>query len=727
MLNKTKVVFICPFNLNRLTGSPIRAKITIHAAEQFADVVVVSSNHFTNLVTFTRQALETLRLQRPEVLHGFTTVSILPMLLYKILFSQKVKIVFEMHGWSWFELGAESPLFKRSVFLFLDYLGLWFSSLVIAMSLRERDFLIQRTWKPWRVVVQWCVVESFNPFKQSALSRPLRVGYIGNSAWWQGLPHLIAMAKILKNRSDITFLLAGFDARDKNVFPNLENVSYLGKIEREKVTDFLQSCDVLISPRLKELVSDLQFPQKFSEYLAAGRPVIASATGDQSLVLKEAGCGIVVDPLNPENLAQAIVSFANLPATEQRLWGERAYTYARRHLFFNVLVNNLQGFYHRIGKKMHFFDYHKQVNGKKKALIIGAGIHGATIAIELGKANYEVEIIDSNPDILMGTSGATHNRIHLGCHYPKSTETALECKVGYSYFKKHFADSVVYPDFYYVIEKNNSNVSAREYRDFLNRMDLEYTEEWPDELFLNREKIEAPFKVKEGYFDIVKLREIIKARFKKYEIKTRLNFPVVKVEFQEGRFLTLCSDKNDFVKVEADLIINATYTNTNNVQKAFGLKDYLTEYEFENTEIAVVECPYEIPALTVSNGPFITILPYGGHKGQYLVYDVLNSVASRSFGIKFVPDENKKSNWELMLKHGLEYYPFFKDLKYKSSLWANRPIPLAKEAQKNDSRATRIIKHDYPINFYSILEGKLVSAPMIAEDLISWIRRENND
>ncbi|MEK7642701.1 MAG: FAD-dependent oxidoreductase [Patescibacteria group bacterium] len=361
----------------------------------------------------------------------------------------------------------------------------------------------------------------------------------------------------------------------------------------------------------------------------------------------------------------------------------------------------------------------------KKALIIGAGIHGSSVAIELGKNNYEVYIVDSNPDILMGTSGATHNRIHLGYHYPRSSKTILECKMGHRYFKKHFGDSLIYPDFYYLIERYNSRTSSAKYRSFIKKNKLGHKEEWPKENFVNKKMLAASFNVKEAYFDILKLKNILKDRFKQYNIKTLFGFNIKKIKNDKG-VLRLYSNNNKKFEIDADIIINTTYTCTNNIQSFFGVRDHLTEYEFENTEIAVVSCDYEIPALTVMDGPFITIMPYGGHKGKYLVYDVLNSVTNRSFGVKYNQNKNKKSKWKLMLKHGLKYYPFFKDLKYSHSLWANRPIPLKIENQKNDDRSTRIVRHNYHLPFYSVLEGKFVSAPMVAEYLVKRIKKEIN-
>jgi nucleoside-diphosphate-sugar epimerase len=120
----------------------------------------------------------------------------------------------------------------------------------------------------------------------------------------------------------------------------------------------------------------------------------------------------------------------------------------------------------------------------------------------------------------------------------------------------------------------------------------------------------------------------------------------------------------------------------------------------------------EIPALTVMDGPFITILPYAGKDNHYIVYDKIYSVFSQEVGIEYTPPKYSITNWDKMRAHGLKYYPFFNNLEYKYSLYGSRPISLK---TKNDGRATKIIKHDYPIDFYSIIEGKFVSAPLIAE------------
>jgi hypothetical protein len=74
-----------------------------------------------------------------------------------------------------------------------------------------------------------------------------------------------------------------------------------------------------------------------------------------------------------------------------------------------------------------------------------------------------------------------------------------------------------------------------------------------------------------------------------------------------------------------------------------------------------------------------------------------------------------------MIEHGAKYFPFFRSMKYCNSLWANRPVPAD---ITDDSRNTRTIKHDCMEAFYSILEGKFISAPLIAVQLVDQIVKD---
>lgn len=355
---------------------------------------------------------------------------------------------------------------------------------------------------------------------------------------------------------------------------------------------------------------------------------------------------------------------------------------------------------------------------KKNILIIGGGIHGITIALELAK-KYNITIVDSTREILSGTSKNNHNRIHLGYHYPRSKETIQECKLGYKFFIEKYKNCLVFPDFYYVISKK-SRINSKDYKNIMQEHDLDCFSSWPEPKFLDKKNIEDSFKVNEACINIAKFRKKIKKKLQKLKVQTYLNFKINKVKRNNKNNFTLHSS-NKSITLKTDIIVNCAYTNSNNILKIFGIKDNITKYIFEEAEVAVVESKLKIPALTVMDGPYISILPFAGKKNQYLVYDVTNSVIHKNIGYFYQQKKHTRSNWNKMLKQGLKYYPFFNELKYKYSLYANRPIPVN---IKGDSRATRIIKQKYDIDFYSIKEGKLISAPYIAQQFKNILQNE---
>ncbi len=358
-----KTAFIVPFSLDRLTGTPIRAKTTIRARADLSEVCVIATalqsvnlpkeSLFSvgrcNLVKFTARTLKILRQEKPTHLHGFTTVSIVPMLVYKLLFSLRVRIVFEMHGWTWLGESRNGRPFTRVAFLVLDYIGLWFASAVIAVSDAYSDFLKKRTWKASRVFSVWDAAEFEVEYQAPPRRDVFVVGYIGGNAWWQGLQSLIGAARILVTRRDISFVIAGFNPTDREQFPALPNITYPGYVQRDAVVGFIRGCDITISTRIEDVTGDLLFPHKVSEYMACGRAVITSGAGDQPAIIRDARCGTVVTPMTAEALAHAIEQVTLMTSHEREEWGRRALEYAQDKLLYGSFRQKLSNIYKKLG------------------------------------------------------------------------------------------------------------------------------------------------------------------------------------------------------------------------------------------------------------------------------------------------------------------------------------------------------------------------------------------
>ena len=356
-----KTAYIAPFSMDSLRGTSIRARNMMRALSGISEAHLIAHSALSmqlsrervhavgacGLVSFSRRTVRILRTIHPDVIHGCTSASIAPMFLYKLFFSPRVRIIYELHGWAWYEQSRTDRLFARLALCALDYIGLWFSSGVIVVSTTYRTFLSRQTWRAERIVTIWDAAEFDVPYQASVPHEGIIAGYIGGAGWWQGLPFIVGAAKKLQNRSDIKFIIAGFEPADGKLFPRFPNITYPGFVQRANVVEMIRSCDVMLSTRVEETSGNLLFPLKLAEYMATGRSVISSGAGDQVRIIREAGCGEVVTPISADALADSIEAFSQKSREERDVLGYRAYTYAREHLLYSSLKRKLEDFYER--------------------------------------------------------------------------------------------------------------------------------------------------------------------------------------------------------------------------------------------------------------------------------------------------------------------------------------------------------------------------------------------
>ena len=74
--------------------------------------------------------------------------------------------------------------------------------------------------------------------------------------------------------------------------------------------------------------------------MACARPIVWAINSANNPV-SEAGCGITVEPEDPEDLANAIIKLCNLNAEERKEMGQRGYDYVMKYHSVSVLVDKL--------------------------------------------------------------------------------------------------------------------------------------------------------------------------------------------------------------------------------------------------------------------------------------------------------------------------------------------------------------------------------------------------
>jgi len=125
-------------------------------------------------------------------------------------------------------------------------------------------------------------------------------------------------------RKDLQFLESEVAARGLS-----GHVQFAGFAETGRVYRWIRSADACLSPFRPAPILDVACPLKLLEYMALGRPVVASAHPEQSPVVRASGAGLVAAH-EPEAFAAAVCRLLADPGTAAAM-GRRGQRYVRRH------------------------------------------------------------------------------------------------------------------------------------------------------------------------------------------------------------------------------------------------------------------------------------------------------------------------------------------------------------------------------------------------------------
>jgi teichuronic acid biosynthesis glycosyltransferase TuaH len=121
------------------------------------------------------------------------------------------------------------------------------------------------------------------PADLAAIPGP-RIGYVGALLTLRlDLPLLLALARA---RPAWQFVLVGWEDADfaQSALHGLPNVHFLGRKHTREVPAYVRHFDVCINPQVLNDITRSNFPLKILEYLAVGKPVVATTTNTMTEV-----------------------------------------------------------------------------------------------------------------------------------------------------------------------------------------------------------------------------------------------------------------------------------------------------------------------------------------------------------------------------------------------------------------------------------------------------------
>jgi glycosyltransferase involved in cell wall biosynthesis len=185
------------------------------------------------------------------------------------------------------------------------------AAIVVAVTQSARESILARGVPPQRVVLApngFDFSQEIKPRGRRA-RRTFEVAYAGNMGLATGLDMVLDAAKILLDRREVRFVLAGGGLDASRLVTRIENerltnVRFLGVLSRPESLELLAETDAAIVPLHAGLVDAI--PSKMFDALAVGCPMILSARGEAVRLLRASGCGIHVEPNDARALAAGI-------------------------------------------------------------------------------------------------------------------------------------------------------------------------------------------------------------------------------------------------------------------------------------------------------------------------------------------------------------------------------------------------------------------------------------
>jgi hypothetical protein len=332
-------------------------------------------------------------------------------------------------------------------------------------------------------------------------------------------------------------------------------------------------------------------------------------------------------------------------------------------------------------------------------LVVGGGIFGCSVALELSNFDHNVTLIDKNNNIMMNASKNNHNRIHYGYHYPRSPETALQSLKGLDSFIEKYQSSIIkdFPN-YYALSKKQSYVSSEEYKKFCDYVDIEYDIDYPDSSFLNKDLIETSFKVKEPIFDWETIQKTIENKL--YKTKTNLK---------------LNTDFNSIKWDKYDFIINCSYSDINNINKTIGAETL--DFKLQDVIIPIFKYDSSKIGLTVMDGPFCSVMPKGNNLNTFLLYHAKYSILKETQEDTLILKKNIKEDIENIIKDASDYFPFLNQSTFVDTWRAIRALPLT----PNDERLSRVTQSQIYPKLITVFSGKITTCVEIAKEVTQKI------
>jgi hypothetical protein len=367
-------------------------------------------------------------------------------------------------------------------------------------------------------------------------------------------------------------------------------------------------------------------------------------------------------------------------------------------------------------------------------IIIGAGLYGLYAAYQCGKKGQKILVLEYDDAPFLRATYINQARVHMGYHYPRSYSTAVKSA---SYFERFNEDYgfCIHKDFkkIYAISDKFSWTSADQFKKFCDYSNIKCEDINPTKYFKDS-MCSGAFLTREYTYDANLLKKYFIDNLNKLnKVEIKYSVRIEKIKKNSSDFEIKLADNESY---STDYLLNATYASTNQVSSMLGYSPFNIKYELCEIILCKVNDNLSDVGLTVMDGPFFSIMPFGKSKFHSLTsvtftphltsYDALPSFKCQSktdgycspsqLGNCNLCSAKPKSAYSYMSNLAKKYLRDEYGFSYADSLFSMKPILQASEL--DDSRPTLIKQFTEKPTYISVLSGKINTVYDLDEVLI---------
>jgi hypothetical protein len=368
-------------------------------------------------------------------------------------------------------------------------------------------------------------------------------------------------------------------------------------------------------------------------------------------------------------------------------------------------------------------------------VIIGAGLYGLYSALFCGKLGEKVAVLEYDEAPFKRATYINQARVHMGYHYPRSYSTAIKSAKYFERFNEDY-DFCINSKFdkIYATSANFSWSNAEQFRKFCEAANIQCEDVAPTKFF-KEGMCDGAFLTTEYTYDAQILKKYFQEEISKYpNVEIIYNARIKGINKNSSHYEVILENGQKF---SSDFLLNATYASVNQVQNLLGYELFKIKYELCEIILCKVNSKLENVGITVMDGPFFSIMPFGktGYHSLTSVtftphvvsYDSVPTFECQKRSKGFCSPaqlgncndcpSKPESAWSYMSNLSRKYLKEEFGFEYNSSLFSMKPI--LKVSEIDDSRPTVIKQFSSDPTFISVLSGKINTVYDLDEVLLN--------